>query len=111
MQTDPKLSLPRTRGNNTLDMLFTTSPETVVCVTTKEPLGDSDHAMIIANLFLIGRNKKHHYRQTNRFDWNKVDWNCYHKDLQRPNMSEIYDSGTSILFSEISLVQSELQTI
>ena len=82
-----------TRGDNTLDLIFTTTPETVISVTTEEPLGDSDHAMIVANLSLVGSNKKHNQPRNAHFDWDKADWSCYCAVLQRPSWPEFYESG------------------
>ena len=62
-----------TRGKNTLDLLFSGSLESVIGINFLEPLGDSDHAMIVTNLSLTGE-KPIFSSVPLRFDWNKADW-------------------------------------
>ena len=71
-----------TRGMNILDLLFTKSPESVVGVNLMEPLGDSDHAMVIAHLSLMGA-KPSCSSVPSCFDWKKADWVSYHILLER----------------------------
>ena len=80
-----------TRGSNILDLFFTQSPESVIGVSINEPLGDSDHAMIVSDLSLMGR-KPQHFSIPQSFNWSKADWVSYQMELERQNWHDFYSS-------------------
>ena len=80
-----------TRENNVLDLLFTKNPESVLSVTVEEPLGDSDHSMVLAKLS-ISNISKGSCPHGSRFNWKKADWTAFQVELQRSNWCNFYDS-------------------
>ena len=80
-----------TREKNILDLLFTNAPESVIQVQINEPLGDSDHGMIVASLHLAEAS----FRlpsESWRFDWRRADWIAYELQLQRFDWDSFYES-------------------
>lgn len=81
------------RGDNTLDLLCITTPGVVISVTTNEPLCSLIMLLFNVNLSLMSSNKNHSHLQTDRFDWNNVDWNPDCTELQLPNWLGFYNPG------------------
>ena len=67
-------------------------PELFIQVKVREPLGDSDHGMVLATLCLFGEHAKDFPSTSQRFDWKHADWVTYEVQLQRFDWDSLYSS-------------------
>ncbi|MEO0454925.1 MAG: hypothetical protein AAFY98_12445, partial [Verrucomicrobiota bacterium] len=80
-----------TRLNSILDLIFSSSPELITRVDIIEPLGASDHNMVVAEMSLrcSSNNSKD---QPPRFNFNKANWDLYRTVLHQANWDILLSS-------------------
>jgi hypothetical protein len=83
-----------TRGDNLLDLIFTTNPF-LVKTSTNIP-GISDHTVIVTDV----DNKPYYQKQNPRkaYQWSKANWEVVHTDLENlaSEIKTLNTMGTSI---------------
>ena len=82
-----------TRGENTLDLILTDIHTSRVKVSDREPIGKSDHCVLIADVALsLAREAR-----TTRTVWNyaKADWGRLRKHFRDKNWNVILETGAA----------------
>ena len=84
-----------TRGDRTLDLIFTNSPSSVNKVETMPPIGNADHDIVYAECSLTLKRKKKPTRKV--YKYNKINWVNMNKDIIKitENITSQYETATS----------------
>jgi hypothetical protein len=84
-----------TRGDRTLDLIFTNSPSSVNKVETMPPIGNADHDIVYAECSLTLKRKKRPRRKV--YKYNKANWTNMKNDINKitENITSQYKTATS----------------